>query len=81
MNERSCSNMRGMLQTIKKPENLLRFTAYRVLWKKCRIKMPKYFDNSEYQIRPIDKINELDPKFKKLAKETYSGSSSALKMF
>lgn len=58
-----------------KPENLLRFAiACRTLLKKWGIKeMSKYFDVSEYQIRQIDKINELDSKFKKLAKESNSG--------
>lgn len=58
-----------------KPENLLRFAvACRTLLKGWGIKeMSKYFGVTEYQIRQIDKINELDPDLRKLAGESYSG--------
>lgn len=62
-------------QSKNKPENLLRFSiACRTLLKGWGIKeMSKYFGVSEYQIRQIDKINELDPKLKKLARDSHSG--------
>ena len=62
-------------QSKNKPENLLRFsTACRTLLKQWGIKeMSRYFGVSEYQIRQIDKINDLDPELKKLAKESRSG--------
>lgn len=62
-------------QSKNKPENLLRFSvACRTLLKRWGIKeMSRYFGVSEYQIRQIDKINDLDPELKKLAKESHSG--------
>ena len=58
-----------------KPTNLFHFAiACRTLLKKWGIKeMSKYFGVTEYQIRQIDKINDLDPALKKLAKESHSG--------
>ena len=58
-----------------KPVNLLLFAiACRTLLKLWGIKeMSKYFRVSEYQIRQIDKINDLNPKLKKLASTKNSG--------
>ncbi|ABK77696.1 hypothetical protein CENSYa_1066 [Cenarchaeum symbiosum A] len=58
-----------------KPVSLLSFAvACRVLLKKWGIKeMSRYFEISEYQIRQADKINELEPRFQKLADERHSG--------
>ncbi len=58
-----------------KPESLFRFAvACRTLLEKWGIKeMSRYFGVTAYQIRQIDKINDLDPALKELAKESHSG--------
>ena len=62
-------------QSKKKPENLLSFAiACRTVLKEWGMnETSRYFDVSKYQIRQIDKINELDQKYKKLAEKSNMG--------
>jgi hypothetical protein len=74
------ANLKG---SKKKPSNLLEFAkACRMLHNKWGIKkMSEFFNVSEYQLRQIDKINDLNLDVQKLVKEGKLGIEAAYQLW
>lgn len=82
--EEAVAIMMGNLKGSKnKPSNLLEFAeACRFLKKNWGIKkMSKHFRVSEYMLRQIDKINELNQKLRKLVKEGKLGIEASYQLW
>ena len=82
--EKATAIMMGNLKGSKnKPSNLLEFAeACRVLKKLWGFtEMSKYFRTSQYMLRQIDKINELNPTLQKLIKDGKLGIEASYQLW